>query len=162
MPHRVERSEDKWGFLRMWEPCRFERFQRADLSLWRLEDLRRVHIWCGDGSMLGASAGLSCELPSSGWWYFPTSDVLYAFYQLFYPAHVGFMDLHLSFLWCLPGIAFPGSRLFRMLSRGLLILFPSSSMSTVEQCWPLLDLPSCWRWKMWAFPLLTTFFFFKL
>lgn len=61
-------------------------------------DLRYVHIWCGDGSMLGASlAGLSCEVPSSGWWCFPSSDVSCAFYQLFCPAHVRFMDLHLSF-----------------------------------------------------------------
>lgn len=65
-------------------------------------DLRPVYIWCGDGSMLGASlTGPSCEVPSSGWWYFPSSDVLCAFYQLFCPAHVGFTNLYLSFLWCL-------------------------------------------------------------
>lgn len=135
-------------------------------------DLRHVHIWCGHGSVLGASlAGLSCEVPSSGWWCFPSSDVLCAFYQLFCPAHVGFMDLHLPFLWCLylalPGcganpLSFPGSHPFRTLSSGLLILFPSRSMSAVEQCWPLLDFPLCWRWKMWASPLLDLRDFFKI
>lgn len=84
------------------------RDQRTDvraMPIWEVSkdrpqsgDLRSVHIWCGDGSMLGASlAGLSCEVLSSGWWCVPSSDVLCAFYQLFCPAHVGFMDLHLSF-----------------------------------------------------------------
>lgn len=91
------------------------RDQRTDvraMPIWEVSkdtppsgDLRSVHIWCGDGSMLGASlAGLSCEVPSSGWWCFPSSDVLCAFYQLFCPAHVGFMDLHL-FMVSVPGIA---------------------------------------------------------
>lgn len=125
-------------------------------------DLRYVHIWCGDGSMLGASlAGLSCEVPSSGWWCFPSSDVSCAFYQLFCPAHVRFMDLHLSFYdvctWHCQDVAqtpFPSLGAVHS-GWGLLILFPSRSSRAVEQCWPLLDFLSCCQWKMWASPLLT-------
>lgn len=93
MLHRVERSEDKWGFFRVWEPCPFERFQRADLSPWRLEACTHL-MW---GWLYAWSLSDRPEL----WCYFPSSDVLCAFYQLFCPAHVGFMNLHLSFLWCL-------------------------------------------------------------
>lgn len=161
MPHRVERSEDKWGFLRVWEPCPFERFQRADLSPWRLEAC--IHLmW---GWLYAWSLSDRPEL----WSAIIRVMILPKFWCL-----VCFLSAVLSctcriyefipffFMVSVPGIAFPGSCPFRMLSRGLLILFPSRSLSTVEQCWPLLDFPSCWRWKMWAFHCWQSFFFFKL